>query len=166
MLIWIRSFGELDLPQLMHLHSESICCNGRMNYPDLSENMQIIRAEQDFYDDLSSFFTEPGGTYAVWASEGHYCSALRIEPYSDGLLLSCLETAQEMRRKGCAAQLIRAVLDDLKIDGHEKLYSHVNKGNISSLRLHDACGFKCILDHAVYIDGSVYHSSCTFCYTL
>lgn len=164
MLTLINSASELDISQLMHLYAESLAASGRENYPDLSENLQMIRAEQNFYDFLLDFFHEYNGMYALWTQEGRYCSALRIEQYADGFLLSGLETAPEARRSGCAAALVKAVLDYLLKTDTDKIYSHVDKRNIPSLSLHQACGFKRILEHAVYIDGSVYHSSCTFCY--
>ena len=40
-------------------------------------------------------------------------------------------------------------------------YSHVDKRNTPSLRLHEKLGFEISLDHAVYVDGSVYSSSVT-----
>jgi len=73
---------------------------------------------------------------------GRYVSALRLEPYRDGLLLEALETAPEQRRKGFAAALIRAV--QCFLEGKTKLYSHVDKRNLSSLKVHEKCGFRIV----------------------
>jgi RimJ/RimL family protein N-acetyltransferase len=83
-----------------------------------------------------------------------------LEPYRDGLLLEALETAPECRRKGFAAELVRAAQG---YAAGTKIYSHVNKGNLASLRTHEKCGFHRIADHAVYADGSVMQNHVTFC---
>lgn len=161
MLQLVTSMRELDIQQLLCVHSESItdgCC-------DRSESIQRLQAEQDFYDYLKSFFHEYRGMYALWVIDGRYRSALRLEPYRDGLLLSGLETAQNARGSGYATSLVCAVLEHLRETGCNKLYAHVDKSNFRSLQLHNTCGFQRILEHAVYVDGSVYHNSCTFCYT-
>ena len=121
-----------------------------------------MQAEQDFYQYLREvFFPTAGAVYAVWEENGTYITALRLEPYRDGLLLTALETAPEYRRRGYAQKLIEAVLEELP---GEKLYSHVSKTNAASLRTHISCGFQKILDHAAYLDGSVLRSSCTLCH--
>lgn len=159
----ISSFKELDVGQLMHVCEESIRKNGRESYPGLSENMQILRSEQDFYESVKSFFADEGAAYVLWVAEETYAAALRIEPYADGYLLSCLETAPEMRRRGYATALIQGTVSYLSQHCGGKLYSHVDKKNIASLNAHITSGFERILEHAVYVDGSVYHSSCTLC---
>ena len=89
-----------------------------------------------------------------------YFSALRLEPYEDGLLLEALETAPAHRRKGYAEKLIRAVQAEFL----QKIYSHVSKKNTASLAVHQKCGFRQVLDYAKYIDGSVVRSAVTLCY--
>ena len=100
---------------------------------------------------------------AVWAPEGAYQAVLRLEPYADGLLLSGLETAPGSRRRGFAKALIEAVVEKLDNDGKTIVYSHVDKQNFASLAVHASCGFERTKEYAVYSDGSVLHSSCTFC---
>ena len=97
-----------------------------------------------------------------WAelSEGKYICALRLEPYCDGLLLEALETAPAYRRRGYAEKLILAAIAHF---AGKKLYSHVSKRNVPSLCVHEKCGFRRILEYAVYIDGSVNQRSCTLC---
>ena len=132
MLYLARSLSRLHFSSLMAVYAESNRENGREFWPEEPEMRQIQLAEEDFYRYLSQvFFRSPGAVYAVWEENGWYVSAMRLEPYRDGLLLEALETAPEQRRKGFAAALIRAV--QCFLDGKTKLYSHVDKRNLSSL---------------------------------
>lgn len=107
--------------------------------------------DSDFYTYLKDcFFGEYKGIYAIWEEKGRYVSALRLEPYKDGFLISGLETALEYRRRGCARHLLEGVLS--QVSG--KVYSHVMKNNIASLSLHQQCGFEKLSDSARYLDGS------------
>lgn len=165
MLTIARSISELRFGGLMSLYSETNRETGRQAWPDEPEYCQLMSAEQECYRYLRDcFFTTPGAVYAVWQIDGKYVSALRLEPYRDGLLLEALETAPEERQKGYAAALIRAVQDWLREQGNVKVYSHVSKQNLASLKTHERCGFHRILEHAAYIDGSVSQSACTMCY--
>ena len=67
----------------------------------------------------------------------------------------------EHRRKGYARMLVTAALEALKM---EKVYVHIVRDNIPSVALHQACGFHKILDHAVYLDGSVHFDADTYVY--
>ena len=162
MLVVIQSMRELNFGQLMSVYEEGNRENGQEFWSELPEGVRILHAEQDFYRYLrESFFQTDGAFYCVWEESGGYVSALRLEPYQDGLLLEALETAPDLRRKGYAAALIREVLTRF---GDRKIYAHVHKKNTASLRTHESCGFRRILEHAVYIDGSVKSNSCTYCY--
>ena len=162
MLTIVKSMRELNIGQLMAVYEESNLENGQEFYPEMPQNQQILHAEQDFYQYLREcFFKTEGARYAIWSVNGSYVSALRLEPYQDGLLLEALETAPSHRRKGYAAALIKATLQQLD---NEKVYAHIHKKNIASLATHKSCGFCRILEHAVYIDGSVRSNSCTLCY--
>lgn len=162
MLLIAKQLKDLSFGKLMEVYTEGNMENGQEFWPDESPERQMALAEQDFYDYLSrTFFPVPGAYYCVWEADGHYISALRMEPYQDGLLLEALETAPGHRKKGYAKKLIRAVLDHM---GHGKVYSHVSKRNTASLRTHEACGFRKLLDHAVYADGSVLSASQTLLY--
>ena len=157
-----KSLKELDFSALMGIYIESNRENGEDMWPDEPEGRQMALAEQGFYQYLREcFFPTPGVAYYVWIENGKYVSALRLEPYQDGLLLEALETAPDRRKKGCAKALICAVLTACP---GEKIYSHVSKRNVPSLRTHEACGFWKILDHAVYADGSVMNNHVTFLY--
>jgi L-amino acid N-acyltransferase YncA len=52
-------------------------------------------------------------------------------------------------------------LEALKL---EKVYSHIRRDNAPSIAAHTACGFRKILDHATYLDGSVHLHSDTYLY--
>lgn len=90
---------------------------------------------------------------------GEYISALRLEPYRDGLLLEALETKPVYRKMGYASTLMEAV----KRVVSKKIYSHVGKWNTASLAIHEKCGFQRILEYVTYADGSVSEKSCTMC---
>lgn len=162
MLKIFHHLGELNFRQLMDVYREDNVDNGKEFYPDLPPDRQLEETEQSFYQYLAQdFFRQNGAFCAVWEVRGRYVSALRLEPYKDGLLLEALSTAPQCRRQGYAAELIRAVLQGLPPG---KVYSHVGKGNRASLGVHEKCGFRRIRETAVYIDGSVNDRCCTLLY--
>lgn len=153
MLYIATSLQQLRFGQLMEVYLESNL--------EKAERIGLLQAEQDFYQYLDEcFFPTPGAVYAVWVEGNEYISALRLEPYKDGLLLAALETAPRHRRKGYAKKLIDAVLAEFS---HQSIYSHVRKPNTASLSVHERCGFRKIADTAVYIDGSVDDRAVTLC---
>lgn len=167
MLKIIEKMCDLDSTQLMAVYSESNLENGRWRFPDLPEDEQIRKAESGFLTYLrEDFFGQKNAIYAVWEVERQYRSALRIEPYRDGLLLEALETAPAERRKGYAESLVRAVLCYLQQTEFTAVYSHVSKRNVQSLSVHRKCGFRRVSDTAAYIDGTVTNNACTLCYQL
>ena len=161
MFILATKLHEISFAALMWVYEEGNRENGALMHPELPESQQILYAEQAFYQYLrESFFLTKGAVYAIWEEGGTYISALRLEPYEDGLLLEALETAPVYRRKGYAELLIRAVQEAFP----QRIYSHVSKGNAPSLAVHEKCGFRQILDHARYIDGSVVRNAVTLRY--
>ena len=159
MLVIARKMNELSFGKLMEVYVDGNRENGQDCWPNESVDRQIALAELDFYDYLNqTFFKIPGAYCAVWQVGGRYVCSLRMEPYQDGLLLEALETAPDFRRKGYAKCLIQEVFKHI---GRGKVYSHIHRNNLPSLRTHEACGFTKILDHAVYADGSVLSSSIT-----
>lgn len=161
MLYWANKLSELNFGQLMAVYREGNEENAKDFFPNVPENQQILMAEQSFHQYLREcFFKTSGARYALWVVDGRYVSALRLEPYQDGLLLEALETHPQHRRRGYAAALIQAVLAQ---NPGVKIYSHVGKRNTASIKTHEKCGFQRILEHAVYADGSVLTSACTFC---
>lgn len=162
MLKLARNMREFSFGDLMEVYLEGNREKATEEWSDLPEGFALEMAEQDFHQFLrESFFAVPGAVYAIWEMDGKYVSALRLEPYRDGLLMEALETMPGQRRKGYGTALIHAVLDRI---GGTKLYSHVHKSNEPSLNIHKKCGFKRIKEYAVYIDGSVNHRCCTFCH--
>lgn len=162
MLWYADKLRELSFRELMEVYVEGNCENAQDRYPELSEGEGLLHAEQDFYSYLHDvFFTTSGARYALWVENGKYISALRLEPYRDGLLLEALETLPLQRRKGYASMLIRAVQES---NCGTIIYSHVNKSNVPSLKTHEKCGFRRISDHCILIDGSVNRYCCTLCW--
>lgn len=160
MLFVAHSLKELDFRRLMEIYLEGNRENGAFFHPEAPKGQQQLLAEQEFYRYLrESFFQTPGAVCCVWQEEGRYLSALRLEPYRDGMLLEALETAPDCRGKGYATTLIREALALRQ----EKIYSHISRKNAASIRVHEKCGFRKILDHAVYIDGSVSANADTYC---
>ena len=161
MLQLITKLRDLNFGQLMVVYEEGNRENGVLFHPELPEGQQVLRVEQSFYQYLREvFFPVEGTVYAIWVQNGAYVSALRLEPYEDGLLLEALETAPAYRRKGYAEKLIRAVQREFP----QKIYSHVSKKNTASLAVHKKCSFRQVLDYAKYIDGSVVRNAVTLCY--
>ena len=161
MLILAHSIRELRLRDLMEVYADSNR-EKATDWPNLPPMFALQLAEQDHREYLQDvFFRIPGSVLAVWEENGTYVSALRLEPYKDGLLLNALETAPIHRKKGYAARLIRAVQENM---GNVKIYSHVNKRNVPSLKTHESCGFRVISDCAVFLSGSVDYRSCTLLY--
>ena len=161
MLILAHSIRELRFGDLMEVYEDSNREKAG-DWPNLPPMFALQLAEQDHREYLQDvFFRTPGAVLALWEENGTYVSALRLEPYKDGLLLNALETAPIHRKKGYAARLIRAVQENM---GNVKIYSHVNKRNVPSLKTHEVCGFRVISDCAVFLSGSVDYRSCTLLY--
>jgi len=154
MLYLAKSLRQLRVGDLMELYTKSNL--------EKAAKTSLLQVEQDFYQYLRDcFFAISAAVYAVWVEEGKYISALRLEPYKDGLLLEALETAPKYRRKGYAQKLMEAVLAEFS---GQKIYSHVRKDNLASLAVHEKCGFRKISDFAAYIDGSVDDRAITLCH--
>ena len=156
MLKIVSSLSELHFGKLMCVYEESNRENAVERYGGLDRNLAILNTEQDFYQYLNEiFFSTKGAVYAIWEEEGRYVSALRLEPYMDGFLLEALETAPDCRRRGHSSALIRSVCSWIGDQGCSKIYSHVSKENVASLKVHVACGFRIVQDYAEYIDGTL-----------
>lgn len=149
-----KSLRELDFSRLMEIYIEG-------NREKAAEGLTLLEAEQDFYQYLRGvFFRVPGACYFVWVEDGAYVSALRLEPYREGWLLEALETAPDRRRMGYGRRLVESVL---VLPEYPRIYSHIHRDNLPSLGLHEACGFRKVLDYGVYIDGSVNRHTVTYC---
>lgn len=165
MLVIAKSFRDLRFSELMQVYEQSNleAAEERKTLPPM---FALQLAEQDFRQYLQEvFFRTKGAVCCIWEENGHYVSALRLEPYRDGLLLAALETAPAFRKRGYASALIQTVQQHLAACGNVKIYSHVNKQNTASVCTHEKCGFRVISDRAVYLNGSVDSRCSTFLYT-
>lgn len=161
MLRIVKRSSDMPKSALFSICRESLLEQGRAEYPSLSEGQALEQTELDLGEYLQTDFFSHHGLYAFWENGNHLVSALRLEPYRDGLLLEALETMPEERCKGNAKALITAVQKEL----HPcVLYSHVAKDNLPSLKVHRECGFAVESDQAVFIDGSVSSRYFTLCY--
>lgn len=149
MLMTVKSLGELNADKLLEVYLD-----------ELTER----REQERFYIYLLDFFSISGARYHIWDADGEYRCALRTEAYRDGYLITGLHTHPEYRSRGYAKSLLSAVCGSLRQMHDAPIYSHVDKRNTSSMRVHLACGFREILDHAVFIDGSVSWNSYTLCF--
>ena len=152
-----NSLSELKYMQLMEVYSEDFSTGVKSG-----DWESISAAEQDYYEYLRLFFKTKGAFVAIWEEEGQYCSAVRIEPWQDGYLLSGLTTAPGCRRKGYGSLLLRHVLAYLPTGS--RVYSHIEKFNLASLALHSRCGFSKQKDYACMLDGSVLNNYYTYSY--
>ena len=160
MLKLVAKMRDLDFPALMDIYIE-----GNLEKAEEYGSGGLLRAEEEFRDYLNSdFFAVSGAFYALWEVGGKPVSALRMEPYQDGWLLEALETAPEMRKQGYAKMLISAVLAHMAAQEAVRVYSHVSRRNIASIRTHHACGFREYLDYVVYLDGTVSRNGVTLCW--
>lgn len=149
MLLITDKLSGLSFSGLMGVYAESNALNAQ------DQEIPLLEVEQGFYDYLRQvFFAREGTFYVVWTEAGAYVSALRLEPYKDGFLLTGLETAPEHRRKGYAGKLMAQAVK-LDVLGRKPVYSHIHKNNEASQGAHAACGFVKVSDWAVYLDGSV-----------
>lgn len=162
MLLLARKLGDISFSALMEVYRESNQKKAEEEWRKLPTQFALQQAEQDFYLYMKDvFFRLPDACYAIWVDSGQYVSALRLEPYRDGLLLTALETHPDYRKNGYAQKLINAVCAEKP---GVKIYSHIHRKNAASLKVHSNCGFRKILDHASYLDGSVDYRACTFLY--
>jgi len=147
-----RAMKELSFSRLMRIYREACLERGTELAPELSEESRILLGEDAFYEYLqSSFFRHPGAQYLILQKEDDYVSALRLEPWQDGLLLEALETAPQLRCRGYASELLREVCD--RYPG--PVYSHVVRHNKASLAVHQRCGFQIASRSARMLDGTV-----------
>lgn len=162
----LNNIRQVNFGQLMDVYSEANRERASDAYAHMERGQGILEAEQEFYAFLREFFRLPGAYLALWAPDGVYKAALRIEPYEDGVLIEGVETAPDSRRQGHGAKLLQETVKYLKNEKAEKIYSHIARDNIASVRLHRSCGFEKLLDHAVYVDGSVNRRADTYVYVI
>jgi len=165
MLKIITAMSQLDSEQLMGIYLAENQKDGKLHYPNSSADEQIKLEEISYLSYLREvFFQQRGAFYCIWVAENAYKSALRLEPYKDGLLLEGLGTALGDRRRGYAFCLLSEVLKYLHSTECKTIYSHVSKQNKPSLGVHLKCGFQRVAECATLVDGTVTSHSCTMCY--
>ena len=141
--------SALPYGAVMEIYQDELRCRAQKAYTDVSPTEALFEAEQDFYSYLSQDFFSVKGAFLVILGDA---SALRMEPYMDGYLLTGLCTAPAHRRKGLANMLLRHAISVLPENC--PIYSHVEKSNEASVAFHKAFGFMTISDHAQLIDGT------------
>ena len=149
MLRVITTYADLDGPRLMAVYAESNLENTDYFFPDLADKALAVRkVEEGFLQFLrEEFFAGPGPAYYVLEEAGEWVAALRLNELSPGFYyLEALETRPDRRRQGCAARLLRQVVDRLKTKGSFRLCDCVSKRNEPSVRTHLACGFTIVSD--------------------
>ena len=163
MLIVAKTLRDLRFSELMQVYEQSNleAAGERKDLPPMFALQQVEQDHRQYLREV--FFRTHGAHLCIWEEGGRYVSALRLEPYRDGLLLAALDTAPACRRQGYGAALIRAVQ---QLPGCGKIYSHVDKRNTASLRTHEKCGFRILSDHAVYLNGSVDYRCHTLVYEM
>ena len=164
MLKIIYKLDELPFGKLMEVYEEGNRENGKVKYPHLPENLQLLEAEQDFYAYLSAFFRQEDSFYCLWYADGLLVSALRVEPYEDGYLIAALETKPDQRNRGYAKALLNEVCQHLISGGKMPIYSHIARNNLPSQKVHISCGFSEILPYSRYADGRINDYCQTYCY--
>ena len=166
MLIAAKSMGDFSFRKLMEVYeaSNQKAAQERKNLPAM---FALQLAEQDFCQYLQDvFFKTPGAVYYIWENNGSYVSALRLEPYRNGLLLEALETAEAHRQKGYASKLIVEVISALKQHGPVTIRSSVDKENTQSLATHKKCGFVIDQENGInYLNGDRYENGYGMLYT-
>ena len=150
MLILIDSPAHPQFPSVMALYAAS-------------RERDSLGDETAVYEFFLDFFSQKNAFCAAWLEENTCCSVLRIQSFQGGVLVTGVETIPQKRRRGYACKLLSAVLDYLKQRGIEKIYSHVDRKNIASIRLHEKCGFYKLRDTARLLDGSVTTKMHTLC---
>ncbi len=149
MLKVIKSISELDQEQLLSVYSGS------------NHNCKTEISFLSYL--LEDFFQQEDASYFVWVVEDVYKSALRLEPYGDGLLLQALETEPSVRKMGYGSLLMHSVLEYLSVKRYRCVYAHVDKRNVASLKLHRKYGFQTVQDSAILLDGTVTSNCYTLC---
>lgn len=163
MLEIVRQLSDLSFSSLCDLYWSEPSVLGDKDSIQTDDCRRRMADEQDFYAYLRSvFFMTPEAFYAIGVDAGRYVSAVRVEPFRDGYILAGLVTHAAFRRHGFGKKLLSGVIDYVKSSGDVRLYSHIDRQNYASIELHKCCGFREILDYAVFLDGSVSQKYHTF----
>lgn len=140
MLSIIEKFKDINYDQILSVYAEQVC---------------DFAAEKAFLEDMDLFFRIPNVFCFLWTVQSRYVTCVRVEPYMDGCLMTCLETAPESRRRGYARSLIQSAAEYLQHNGFSAIYVHIAKNNSASLQLHHKAGFSVVADYGRLVDGTI-----------
>ena len=160
MLLAIKHILDVDISALAFVYDQTIKANGK----DRRFSANTHEDQQVFIDDLRDFLKIPDSNLFVWVADDRYVSAVRLEPFQDGVLISYLETAPTERGKGYGRTLVKESIDCLVGQGIQRIYSHVGKKNKPSLRIHLDNGFQIHEEYAKLLDGTVSQNYYTLVY--
>lgn len=159
MLKVFQKMKNVPFSDLKAIYSQSLSESARQEYGHRHDG--LLQAENDFYDYLRSvFFQTEGAMLCLWYVDDKPVSALRLEPYHDGMLLTGLETDPQNRGLGYASMLVAAAMDF--VCANTTVYAHIDCANRSSIRVHKKCGFEKITNFSVFLDGSVSNKAHTY----
>lgn len=161
MLTIISNVEKLPYSQVMRVYEQSIRERTQKDHRNCCSMQQLLNAEQDLYAYLQDVLEQKLAVLAFWTDNNKFVSALRLEKYRDGLLLTALETAPRERSKGYASMLVSCVVDQFS---DSKIYSHIADNNLASISVHLKCGFQKISSSAVFLDGSQSTDASTYLY--
>lgn len=150
MLRIVDRIGSLDMSKLEAVYEQTII-QKRID-PDV------------FISGLYDFFQTRDAMVCILEDELNYLSALRLEPYRNGCLISWLETQKTLRGNGYATTLVDEVIRWCADRQMLPVYAHVHKSNLASVRVFENAGFLITGKPAVFLDGSVYTSFHTLKY--
>lgn len=149
MLITITQPHEFDDSKLMAIYAEGNLENTDYFYPEIKDKDEAVKkVENDFCSFIKNEFLNGKNLYYVWKENGVWVSALRLH-YVDSnfYYLEALETHPLYRRKGYAAKLLTAVINEMKSKGSFKICDCVGKKNTASLNTHRKCGFRIVSEN-------------------
>lgn len=146
MLLVFTGAEGLDRDEFSAVYRGSALENCREMYPDEpTPRGALARYEGDHLAYMAGPFWEEGGVLLVLAGEdGRYLAAVRLYPGTgEGCWhIEALETRPGERRKGYGLRSLRETQGWLERAGGGTLLSHVGRGNLASLRTHEAAGFR------------------------
>lgn len=150
MLIIYRNASDIDVNELFRIYCDSSQHDERANDMAVYDMLDYIR---------TMLQTDHESMCAAWLVQERLVAFLRLEGYCDGVLITALKTVSCEQGKGYATSLVKAILALL---AGRKVYAHIHNNNYASIAVHQKCGFRRILDHAKYLDGSVSADSGTY----
>ena len=168
MLLTFTGPEGLDGEEFSGVYRGSALENCRGMYPQEPDgDRALARYEADHLAYMAGPFWEEGGVLLVLAGEdGRYLAAVKLYPGTgEGCWqMEALETRPGERRKGYGLRLLRETQGWLERAGGGTLLSHVGRGNLASLRTHEAAGFCRAREGWAQPDGGPAPAQCTMVY--